>query len=78
MPWARSGGRPTEAQAVSRLSGRSSGRGALIGAADFLQVLDAERRLLEAQDGLSAGRTDAATALVAVFRALGGVWPEEE
>jgi len=46
------------------------------GATDFLQVLDAERRLLEAQDGLSAGRTEAAAALVAVFRALGGVWPE--
>lgn len=46
------------------------------GATDFLQVLDAERRLLEAQDGLSAGRTETATALVAVFRALGGVWPK--
>jgi NodT family efflux transporter outer membrane factor (OMF) lipoprotein len=46
------------------------------GATDFLEVLDSERRLLEAQDGLSAGRTDAAAALVAVFRALGGVWPD--
>jgi NodT family efflux transporter outer membrane factor (OMF) lipoprotein len=47
------------------------------GATDFLQVLDSERRQLEAQDGLSAGRTDATTALVDVFRALGGVWPDE-
>jgi multidrug efflux system outer membrane protein len=47
------------------------------GATDFLEVLDSERRLLEAQDGLSAGRTEAATALVDVFRAFGGVWPEE-
>lgn len=46
------------------------------GATDFLQVLDAERRLLEAQDGLSAGRTEAATALVTVFQALGGAWPD--
>lgn len=47
------------------------------GVADFLQVLDAERRLLEAQDGLSAGRTEAAAALVGVFEALGGVWPDD-
>ncbi|HEU5171882.1 MAG TPA: TolC family protein [Gemmatimonadales bacterium] len=42
--------------------------------ADFLQVLDAERTLLEAQDQLAQGRTDATTALVAVYRALGGSW----
>ncbi|HSE27101.1 MAG TPA: TolC family protein [Gemmatimonadales bacterium] len=42
------------------------------GASDFLQVLDAERTLLEAQDRLASGRADAATALVGVYRALGG------
>jgi NodT family efflux transporter outer membrane factor (OMF) lipoprotein len=42
------------------------------GASDFLQVLDAERTLLERQDALAAGRTDATTGLVAVYRALGG------
>jgi NodT family efflux transporter outer membrane factor (OMF) lipoprotein len=42
------------------------------GVADFLQVLDAERSLLAAQDQLAQGRTDAITALVAVYRALGG------
>lgn len=47
------------------------------GAADFLEVLDAERTQLENQDRLSAGRTEAATALVVVFRALGGAWPGE-
>ena len=41
------------------------------GVADFLQVLDAERSLLAAQDQLAQGRTDAVTALVAVFRASG-------
>jgi outer membrane protein TolC len=46
------------------------------GAADFLQVLDAERTLLEAQDRLAAGRTGATTALVEVYRALGGNWVE--
>ncbi|MGH7540330.1 MAG: TolC family protein, partial [Gemmatimonadota bacterium] len=46
------------------------------GATDFLEVLDAERTQLENQDRLSGGRTEATTALVAVFRALGGAWPE--
>ena len=42
------------------------------GASDLLQVLDAERTMLEAQDRLAAGRTAATTGLVAVYRALGG------
>jgi outer membrane protein, multidrug efflux system len=45
------------------------------GVADFLQVLDAERTQLEAQDQLAQGRTDAATAYAALYKALGGVWP---
>lgn len=45
------------------------------GVADFLQVLDAERTLLEAQDRLAQGRTDATTAFVQVYKALGGTWP---
>jgi outer membrane protein, multidrug efflux system len=47
------------------------------GVADFLQVLDAERTQLEAQDQLAQGRTDAATAYAALYKALGGVWPVE-
>jgi outer membrane protein, multidrug efflux system len=47
------------------------------GVADFLQVLDAERTQLEAQDQLAQGRTEAATAYVAVYKALGGNWPSE-
>jgi NodT family efflux transporter outer membrane factor (OMF) lipoprotein len=42
------------------------------GASDLLQVLDAERTMLAAQDRLAAGRTAATTGLVAVYRALGG------
>jgi len=42
------------------------------GVTDFLQVLDAERTQLEAQDRLAQGRTDAATAYAALYRALGG------
>jgi outer membrane protein, multidrug efflux system len=45
------------------------------GGTGFLEVLDAERTQLEAQDRLAAGRTDAVTGLVAVYRALGGKWP---
>jgi outer membrane protein, multidrug efflux system len=46
------------------------------GVADFLQVLDAERTQLEAQDQLAQSRTDAATAYAALYKALGGSWPE--
>ena len=42
------------------------------GASDFLPVLDAERTMLERQSELTLGRTEAAAALVAVYRALGG------
>lgn len=45
------------------------------GAADFLSVLDAERTLLEAQDRLAASQTRTVTALVAVYKALGGGLP---
>jgi multidrug efflux system outer membrane protein len=44
------------------------------GVADFLAVLDAERTLLEAQDRLADSETLTATALVAVYKALGGGW----
>jgi len=42
------------------------------GGSDFLQVLDAERTLLERENERAAGRTEAETNLVAVYRALGG------
>src|SRR5437773_2767827 len=42
------------------------------GVTDFLQVLDAERTELEAQDRLAQGRIDAATAYAALYRAVGG------
>ena len=43
------------------------------GASDFLQVLDAERTLLESEDRLARSRTEAATSLIAVYKALEGV-----
>jgi multidrug efflux system outer membrane protein len=42
------------------------------GASDFLQVLDAERTMLERQNDRALGLTEATTGLVAVYRALGG------
>ena len=46
------------------------------GLVDFLQVLDAERTQLEAEDRLAQGRTEAATSLIAVYKALGGGWEQ--
>jgi NodT family efflux transporter outer membrane factor (OMF) lipoprotein len=46
------------------------------GVADFLTVLDAERTLLEAQDRLAESETRTATALIAVYKALGGGWEQ--
>jgi outer membrane protein TolC len=45
------------------------------GLTDFLQVLDAQRTLLESENQLAVGHTAAATALVAVYKAVGGTWP---
>ena len=44
------------------------------GATDFLTVLDAERVMLEASSQLARSQTRTATALVAVYKALGGGW----
>lgn len=44
------------------------------GAADFLTVLDAERQTLAARDALVQAQTSQATALVSIYRALGGGW----
>ena len=45
------------------------------GLTDFLQVLDAQRTLLDAENQLAVAHTSAATALVAVYKATGGTWP---
>jgi multidrug efflux system outer membrane protein len=44
------------------------------GATDFLTVLDSERVMLEAQSQLAESQTRAATALISVYKALGGGW----
>ena len=45
------------------------------GLTDFLQVLDAQRTLLDAENQLALAHTAAATSLVAVYKATGGTWP---
>lgn len=47
------------------------------GLTDFVNVLEAERDALTVQDSLAQSRTQTATALVAVYKALGGGWTEE-
>ena len=44
------------------------------GLTDFQTLLDAERSLLSARDGLASSRGDEALALVQLYRALGGGW----
>jgi multidrug efflux system outer membrane protein len=44
------------------------------GIVDFLEVLDAERTQLQAEDQLAQTRTATATSLIAVYKALGGAW----
>jgi multidrug efflux system outer membrane protein len=44
------------------------------GLVDLLQVLDAERTQLQDEDRLAQTRTDTATSLIAVYKALGGAW----
>ena len=48
------------------------------GLIDFLEVLDAERTALSAELLLSQGRTDAATSLIGVYKALGAGWEVSE
>jgi NodT family efflux transporter outer membrane factor (OMF) lipoprotein len=64
-----------------REAARSSERGAELarlrldgGESDFLEVLDAQRTRLDAEDRLAQGETDAATAFLALYKALGGAW----
>jgi len=45
------------------------------GLTDFLQVLDAQRTQLEAENQLAQAHTAAVTSLVAVYKSTGGTWP---
>jgi NodT family efflux transporter outer membrane factor (OMF) lipoprotein len=45
------------------------------GLTDFFQVLDAQRTQLDAENQLAVAHTTAATALVAIYKSMGGAWP---
>ncbi|MFC4728408.1 efflux transporter outer membrane subunit [Coralloluteibacterium thermophilus] len=47
------------------------------GASNVLDVLDAERVRLAAEDALAQGRTRNASAVVALYRTLAGGWPQQ-
>jgi outer membrane protein, multidrug efflux system len=47
------------------------------GLTDFVNVLEAERDALAVQDSLAQSHTQTATALVAVYKALGGGWTDD-
>ena len=46
------------------------------GGTSLLEVLDAERTQLQAEDAFASGRTRTATDAVAMYRALAGGWPQ--
>lgn len=46
------------------------------GVSDFLTVLDGEQRLLQDQSQLAQSETSTATALTAIYKALGGGWQD--
>jgi outer membrane protein, multidrug efflux system len=45
------------------------------GAADLLEVLDAERNRLQAEDALAEARTRSVGRAIALYRVLAGGWP---
>jgi multidrug efflux system outer membrane protein len=66
-----------EAAAASERAARLAALRYEGGIGDFLQVLDAERTLLAAQDQLAQAETQAAEAYVSLFEARGVDWPDE-
>jgi len=64
----------TDAADASRTAARIARARYEGGMVDFLEVLDAERTQLAAEDRLARSRTEAATSLIAVYKALGGGW----
>ena len=48
------------------------------GLTDFTNVLTTQRDLVTLQDQLTASRSNAESALVALYRALGGGWDPDE
>ncbi|MET0292302.1 MAG: TolC family protein [Steroidobacteraceae bacterium] len=64
----------TKAAEASRSAADLAGQRFEGGVSDFLTALDAYRTSLEADDQLAVSQTRTATALVAIYKALGGGW----
>jgi len=47
------------------------------GVGDFLDVLEAQRQAYDAEDQLVSSKGTSLRALIALYKALGGGWPEE-
>ena len=60
-----------DAAGIAARIARTRYEGGMVG---FLDVLDAERTQLAAEERLAESRTDAATSLIALYQALGGAW----
>ncbi|MCX7825425.1 MAG: efflux RND transporter permease subunit, partial [Verrucomicrobiae bacterium] len=78
-------GRSQARRAYLRASARSAEQAVKLadnryqsGIADFLQVLDAQRSQLSIEEQLAQSETRTATALVALYKALGGGWEIEQ
>jgi multidrug efflux system outer membrane protein len=67
----------TQAATASERASDLAGQRFRGGLTDFVNVLEAERDALSVQDSLAQSRTQTATALVAVYKALGGGWVDE-
>ncbi len=67
-----------EASAASERAAELARRLYDIGLSDFLDVLDAERRLVEVQDRQVQSETQVAVRLVSLYKALGGGWQNFE
>ena len=67
-----------EASAASERAAELARRLYDIGLSDFLDVLDAERRLVEVQDRQVQSETQVAVRLVGLYKALGGGWQSFE
>jgi multidrug efflux system outer membrane protein len=67
-----------EASAASERAAELARRLYDIGLSDFLDVLDAERRLVEVQDRQVQSETRVAVRLVGLYKALGGGWQSFE
>jgi multidrug efflux system outer membrane protein len=48
------------------------------GVTSYLEVLDAERQVLSAELAVNAARTRGLTSAIALYRALGGGWSDQE